>query len=151
MEEIQEFLRYDWMKGIQVPMNILDGRIIESGLLEELSKRGVTVFVRSVFLQGLLCMDKSPERYAFLDPYIEELREVAREEKLSLKELSVAYIRDLPGVSALVLGCETVQQVRENARLLETKSLSEQGMSAIRQIAKRVPIEEAMDRIQGKK
>lgn len=151
VEEIEAFLQYDWLKGIQVPMNILDDRIVRSGLLEELKKRGVTVFVRSVFLQGLLCMEKVPERFAFLEPYVEELRDVAKEEEMSLMELSVAYIRDLPGISSLVLGCETAEQVQQNADLINVKPISAAGTDAIRAIAGRVPIEEAMLRILGKK
>lgn len=151
VEEIEAFLQYDWLKGIQVPMNILDDRIVRTGLLEELKKRGVTVFVRSVFLQGLLCMDQAPERFAFLTPYVEELRDVAKAEQMSLMELSVAYIRDLSGVSSLVLGCETAEQVRQNAKLINVKSISNAGTEAVRAIASRVPIEEAMLRILGKK
>ena len=151
VEEIEAFLEYDWLKGIQVPMNILDDRIVRSGLLAELEKRGVTVFVRSVFLQGLLCMDQVPEKYEFLAPYVAELRDVAKAEEMSLKELSVSYIRDLPGISSLVLGCETVEQVRQNAELINVKRISEAGTDAIRAIAGKVPIEEAMLRILGKK
>lgn len=149
-KEIEEFLKYDWMDGIQFPMNILDDRIVRSGLLEELSRRGVTVFVRSVFLQGLLCMDKAPEKYAFLEPYVEELRDVARAEGMSLKQLAVAYVRELPGVSSLVLGCETAGQVKENAELVSVKPVSAAGTAAIRGIAARIPIEDAMARILGK-
>lgn len=151
VEEIEAFLQFDWLTGIQIPMNILDGRIVQSGLLEEMQKRGITVFVRSVFLQGLLCMERAPERYAFLNPFVEELRDVAKAEKMSLMELAVAYIRDLPGVSSLVLGCENVEQVQNNAELITVQSVSPAGAEAVRSIASKVPIEEAMLRIQGKK
>jgi aryl-alcohol dehydrogenase-like predicted oxidoreductase len=148
--EIEEFLEHDWLQAIQVPMNILDGRIVRSGLLEELRKRGAIVFVRSVFLQGLLCMEHVPEKYEFLAPYVEELRDIARSEEMTLRELSVAYIRDLPGVTSLVLGCETAAQVRDNAELISVKSISPSGTEAICRLAERVPIEAAMDRICGR-
>jgi len=149
--EVEKFLDYDWLSAIQVPMNILDDRIAGSGLLEELQKKGKIVFVRSVFLQGLLCMDHAPERYAFLAPYVEQFRDIAKSEDMTLRELSAAYIRDLPGVTSLVLGCETSRQVSENADLINIKSISQGGTDAIRALAKKVPIEEAMARITGKK
>ena len=151
VEDIEDFLKCEWLQGIQVPMNILDNRIVESGLLEELKKRGVLVFVRSVFLQGLLCMDTVPERFEFLGPYVEELRDIAKSENMSLREMSVAYIRDLPGITSLALGCETAGQVKENAELIGVKAISPAGTDAIRALGKRVPIQEAMDRILGKK
>ena len=149
--EVEAFLDYDWLSAIQIPMNILDCRISQSGLLEELHKKGVTVFVRSVFLQGLLCMEQVPERYDFLASYVGEFRDIAKSEGMTLRELAVSYIRDLPGVSSLVLGCERKEQVKENAELVDAKRISVAGIEAVRSLAKKVPIEEAMDRIMGKK
>lgn len=150
-DEVEAFLKKDWMQGIQIPMSILDSRVIERGLLEELQKRGAVVFIRSVFFQGLLCMDHVPEKYEFLTPYVEELRDIAKSEDMTLQEMSVAYIRDLPGISSLVLGCETWEQVRDNAKLLSIKSLTPGAVEAIRAVGKKVPIAEAMDRILGRK
>lgn len=150
-KEIETFLKYDWLQGIQIPMNILDDRLRRCGLLEELYKRGTVVFVRSVFLQGLLCMEQIPERYDFLASYVRELKDIAKSEEMTLMEMSVAYIRDLQGVSSLVLGCETAGQVTQNAELMNAKRISAAGTEAIRALAARVPIEEAMLRIQGKK
>ena len=39
---------------VQCPFNILDKRIIYSGWLDKLKKRGIETHVRSIFLQGLL-------------------------------------------------------------------------------------------------
>ena len=60
-------------------------------------------------------------------------------------------IRDLPGITSLALGCETAGQVKENAALIGVKAISPAGTDAIRALGKRVPIQEAMDRILGKK
>lgn len=150
-DEVEAFLKHDWMQGIQIPMSILDSRVIERGLLEELEKRGTAVFIRSVFFQGLLCMDHVPEKYEFLTPYVEELRDIAKTENMTLQEMSVAYIRDLPGITSLVLGCDTWEQVRDNAKLLSIPALSQGAVDGIRAVGKKVPIAEAMDRILGKK
>ena len=149
--EVEAFLDYEWLSAVQIPMNILDCRISQSGLLEELHKKGVTVFVRRVLLPGLLCMEQVPERYDFLASYVGEFRDIAKSEGMTLRELAVSYIRDLPGVSSLVLGCERKEQVKENAELVDAKRISVAGIEAVRSLAKKVPIEEAMDRIMGKK
>lgn len=41
---------------IQLPFNILDQRLLLSGTLAQLKKRGIEVHARSIFLQGLLLM-----------------------------------------------------------------------------------------------
>lgn len=105
-EDVESFLEIGWLGAIQIPMSILDTRIVRRGLLSELKKRGVTVFVRSVFLQGMVCMTEPPEKYAFMTPSLNALREIADAEKMSLMQMAVSYIRDLSGVSSLVLGCE---------------------------------------------
>ena len=42
---------------LKCPYNILDKRIVTSGWLDKLKKRGVETHIRSVFLQGLLVND----------------------------------------------------------------------------------------------
>lgn len=149
-KDIETFLSYEWLSAIQMPMSILDTRIIESGLLDELQKRGVQVFVRSVFFQGLLCMEEIPEKYQFLYPCLQELKEVASAEQMSLKELAVAFIRDLPAVNSVVLGCETAQQVKDNSLMMNCKEISAQGKAQILGIGRRIPSERAMNIVLGR-
>ena len=150
LADIETFLKFEWLQAIQIPMSILDTRIAASGLLEELKRRGVLVFVRSVFFQGLLCMEHAPEEYAFLEPYIGQLREVAEKENRTLKELAVTFIRDLPGVTSVVLGCESAAQVSDNSAMFRLPPVSRQGISEILEIGKRVPAGLAMDHIMGR-
>ena len=151
-EDVEDFLEQcPWLEAIQIPMNVLDTRIVQRGLLEELQKRGVAVFVRSVFLQGMLCMEKAPEKFSFMQPSLDAINEVARAGGMTLPQMAVAYIRDLPGVTSLVLGCETPEQVRDNANLINTRALTAAELDAITEISKKAPIEDCMAVIQGKK
>ncbi len=149
-EDVSDFLDIGYLEAIQIPMSVLDTRIVTSGLLSELEKRGIMVFVRSIFLQGMLCMDHAPERFSFMENSLSEMREVADFEGMSLKDLSLSFIRDLPGVTSLVLGAETPEQVLENGEAMNIKSLSDAAKSQILEISKRVPIEHCMDVIMGK-
>ena len=151
-EDVEDFLeKCPWLEAIQIPMSVLDTRIVQRGLLEELHKRGVAVFVRSVFLQGMLCIEKAPEKYAFMQPCLDEISEVARAGGMSLPQMAVSYIRDLPGVTSLVLGCETAEQVRDNANLINGRALTATELDAISEISRRAPIERTMQVIQGRK
>ncbi len=150
VEDVEDFLKIGNLTAIQIPMSALDTRIIERGLLKELHDKGVLVFVRSVFLQGMLCMDTPPEKFAFMKPSIDLLREVARAEDMSLLQLAVSFIRDLPEVTSLVLGCEKKEQVEANAKLIAGKALSESAVKEILEIGKKVPMGHCMDIITGK-
>lgn len=151
-EDVEDFLeRCPWLEAVQIPMNVLDTRIVQRGLLQELQKRGVAVFVRSVFLQGMLCMDRAPEKFSFMQPSLDAINEVAKAGGMTLPQMAVAYIRDLPGVTSLVLGCETPEQVRDNANMINTRRLTDSELADIREISRKAPIEHCMDVILGKK
>ena len=49
---------------VQAPLNILDRRLIQSGWLKKLKKKKIQVYVRSIFLQGVLLLkhDKLPKK-----------------------------------------------------------------------------------------
>lgn len=151
LADIETFLKYEWLSAIQIPMSILDTRVVTSGLLTELKKRNVQVYVRSVFFQGLLCMDEIPEKYAFLTNYLGELREIAKSENMSLKEMAIAFIRDLQEVDSVVLGCESAMQVRDNSEIMKCAPISSSGRKQIMEIGRNIPIEKAMNIILARK
>lgn len=118
---------------IQVPVNVLDQRLIQSGALRELTRAGKIVFARSVFLQGLLHLhpEKLPAQLQEARPALERLRRLADREGMSVAQLAVSYVRDLPGVHSLVIGAETTEQVRRNLVLMEGPPIGEDTRAEI--------------------
>ena len=55
LEEISKNFDYDI---VQSPLNLIDRRLEESGWLSKLHKKNIEVHIRSVFLQGLLLLDR---------------------------------------------------------------------------------------------
>ena len=45
------------LRVIQTPFNVLDRRLLESGLLDRALDSGRVIVLRSIYLQGLLLMD----------------------------------------------------------------------------------------------
>ncbi|MBQ7712277.1 MAG: aldo/keto reductase, partial [Clostridia bacterium] len=134
-EDIEHVLEYPEYDSVQIPMSIFDQRLIRSGALEKLRKAGMTVFVRSVFLQGIFFLDPDTMTDPFfaeeVAPRIRNLREYADREGMSVAELAIAFIRDLPGVSSLVLGADNPDQVKANVRFFDTKAISEETVAAL--------------------
>ena len=118
---------------IQVPVNVLDQRLIQSGAWRELTRANKIVFARSVFLQGLLYLhpERLPAQLQEARPTLERLRRLADREGMSVAQLAVSYVRDLPGVHSLVIGAETPEQVRRNLVLMEGPPIREDTRAEI--------------------
>lgn len=122
--------------AVQIPVNIFDWGQIENGGLRKLKESGMMVFVRSVYLQGLVFQDPEtlPERMAFCKEPLTKFRTLCQKFHLSPATLALSYALSLPGVTSLVLGSETVEQVQQNARLLSaTVALSPAQIAEIRE------------------
>ncbi len=147
-DDVDEMLKYPQYNVTQVPMSIFDQRLIASGATLDLKNRDYTVFVRSVFLQGLFFLDPDrivdPILLEHAAPKIRVLRQIAAAEGLSIAQLAIAFMRDTAGVSSLVLGADTPDQVRENITYFESEGLSEAVMARLREEFRSVDIPEIM-------
>lgn len=106
--------RYD-MDLIQVPVNMFDQRLIQSGLLKRIKKRGIEIHARSVFLQGLLLAE--PDR---LDPCFHSIRDhLARYQRflhnnhLSKVQGAIHFLRQVEEIDAILVGVDTCRQLEE--------------------------------------
>ena len=128
-DEVDEMLKNDTYEAIQIPMNIMDNRIVKSGALERLYKANRIVFVRSIFLQGLFFTDpgKLKGNLKEAGTPLRNLAALADKEGISVAQLALSYIRDMEGITSLVVGAETPEQVRENIKLMEGPGISEKA------------------------
>lgn len=122
--------------AVQIPVNIFDWTQIESGGMKKLEESGMMIFVRSVYLQGLIFQDpdKLDPRMEFCRETLAKFRKLCEKYQMSPAALALSYALSLPGVTSLVLGSETVEQVEQNVALVErVPELSKQQMEEIRQ------------------
>ena len=125
-EEALDALADPQVAAIQVPLSALDRRFVATSVLGRCLERGVAVFARSIFLQGALAAPNLPpgaypER---LDPYVDRFHREAARLGRSSASLALAYVRAIPGLAGLVVGAETVEQVRDNLPLFDAEPLS---------------------------
>lgn len=102
--------------ALQLPANVLDPRHHHGGSFAAAAARGVAVFVRSVYLQGLLLMPEQeiPTALVSVIPVRRALAAIAAEAGMSLAELAVRCMLGVPGVTSLVIGVDTLAHLREN-------------------------------------
>ncbi len=99
----------------QVPVNLVDQRLLSDGSLAELHARGVEVHARSVFLQGLLLMDvrRMPPYFAPYRPLFDRIELCAARAGISTVALALAFARQVPHVDTVLTGVTTVAELRE--------------------------------------
>jgi aryl-alcohol dehydrogenase-like predicted oxidoreductase len=115
-----EALNTEGINMIQIPTNILDRRFENAGVFELADKMKKRVYIRSVFLQGLLLMDIDaiPEKMAAAKTEIEKLEILSKEFKLTKQEIALGYVKTLTN-TFVVFGAETLKQVKDNLKAWE--------------------------------
>lgn len=126
--------------SVQIPANMFDNAEIRNGKIKELSDAGISVYVRSVYLQGLFFMDGHllPEKIRSAKPALDKLKDLAAEHNMSVAAMAVSFIRDTNGVESLVMGCETPAQLIESVSLFDTPKLSKNVTDKIMEISEEV-------------
>ncbi len=100
---------------IQVPLNILDQRMIENGHLARLKKHDVEIHARSVFLQGLLLM--APDTIdSYFDPirdHLRELHEVFAKNRVTPLQGALELVLNQPEVDNIIVGVCSLEELEE--------------------------------------
>ena len=111
-------LKKDGINMIEIPSNILDRRFENAGVFELAKDRGKEIYVRSVFLQGLILMNAEdlPEQMQFAIPILNNLEALSRETGLSKQDLALGYVREAFPETNVVFGAETAEQIRSNLK-----------------------------------
>jgi aryl-alcohol dehydrogenase-like predicted oxidoreductase len=137
-EQIEMVLASSGVEAVQVPMNMLDQRVLRSGALGRAEAAGMAVFVRSIYLQGLLLMpvDQIMPELEQVVPARWVLQQIADGAGLTMAEMALRYGLSLPGVTSVLTGVETVEQMETNARIAAKGPLP---LEVTRQIDEAVP------------
>jgi len=114
-------LRIDGIDFVQIPYNVFDQRAERHGVFDLASKRGKQVFVRSIYLQGLLLMDPTElgEAWVFSKVPLKTFAQCASSIGVSRKLLALAFVAQTAPQAMLVIGAETPDQVSENLDMLK--------------------------------
>jgi len=131
VEEARSVLAHPAMEMVQAPASAWDQRMLRDGIFNLAAAEDKLCFVRSIYLQGLLLLPagRVAKRLAFARGASEQWERLARRYGMAAGELAVRCALSLP-VPAVV-GMETADQVRENARLFALEPLSKSELDEI--------------------
>jgi aryl-alcohol dehydrogenase-like predicted oxidoreductase len=140
-DDLEKIMKYDAFECVQIPINIIDMRLIKEGMLKKLKSNSVYIYARSVFLQGLFFMnyEKIPKNLGGAGKYLKVLNNLSDKLGMSIAELALAYVRDIEEVDSLVIGAETPEQIQENVELINSPSIPIKYMKQISEYFENVP------------
>jgi len=100
---------------VQLPFNIIDGRLRESDMLAMLKKRNVEIHARSVFLQGLLLMGNHdrPRKFNNWSPLWKLWHEWLNDNQITALEATIRHAISTSEISKVLVGVHSKKQLEE--------------------------------------
>ena len=97
----------------QIPENVCDRRNYNNELLLELSELGNQIFIRSIFLQGLLLMDLKniPVKVERSLPSLQLLNSYCEQNSVSVASLCISYAKSIKWACGIVVGVDSAKQL----------------------------------------
>ena len=102
--------------AIQIPANVFDHRFESHGVFEAAKRQGVKIYVRSVFLQGVLLLDPDhlPPGLSMAREPLARFRRVCQRLNVTPRAAALGYIRERHPEALVLFGAEAADQVRQN-------------------------------------
>ena len=97
---------------VQLPINVLDQRMLLNGRLERMKNMGIEIHARSVFLQGLLLMplNRVPTYFDPIRPILTLWHAAAEAQGMSPVQAALSFVRDIPYIDSVLIGVENLEQ-----------------------------------------
>ena len=115
-QQIDQILeRYPMIDIVQLPLNVLDQRLISSGHLYELKKKNIEIHSRSTFLQGLLLM-KCSKMNSYFKPIFSNLNnyfDMIKQYGLSRLQAALLFSVNIKEIQTVLVGVTHVKELQE--------------------------------------
>lgn len=102
---------------VQVPVNVLDQRLVASGHLARLKAAGVEVHARSAFLQGLLLMNPArlEGRFSSVRDHLSRYHGFLAHAGIDPVQAAIGFVVSLPQIDHVVVGVLDAEQLEQAA------------------------------------
>jgi aryl-alcohol dehydrogenase-like predicted oxidoreductase len=122
LDQLTNNIEFD---AVQVPLNIFDRRIIDSGWLNKLSQKNINVISRSVFLQGLLLMDdvNRPKYFSQWNELFSSYDDWIQHINISRVEACLQFIFSISQIHGVIIGIDDANQLHEISNYLKPSVL----------------------------
>lgn len=133
IKEVKKFLDLNDFDVIQIPINIFNSKIVNTDLLTDLKKNKKIVFARSIYLQGLFFLnpEKIPKHLEKAKSKLSYLHKLSKEYSRNIEEIAFTFVRDISEIDSMIIGVESINQLRSNVKLMDSSPLSEEMRNKI--------------------
>ncbi|UML83594.1 aldo/keto reductase [Leptospira interrogans] len=100
---------------VQLPLNVLDRRLLNSTWFSAIKRKKIEIHVRSVFLQGLLLMDpnKRPDYFSRWNTIFEDWDCWLKENRISPLEACLGFVGSVTGIDRVIVGVDSKKHIME--------------------------------------
>lgn len=98
---------------MQLPFSLLDQRLLANGTLARLTDLGVEIHARSLFLQGLLFLDRLPEKLRHAGPYLIDIRTRLRDAGTTPLAAALGFVLSRPEIAFGLVGVTSTAELNE--------------------------------------
>lgn len=95
---------------VQVPVNVLDQRLLRASAISELRAVGTKLIGRSILLQGLLA---APDHFRCQSGELLHFHQQCAEAHLSGREVALGFVAQIPWLDYIVLAADTAEELRQ--------------------------------------
>jgi len=132
MEEVMNDANIDI---IQFPFNLFDNIRLRGELIKKAKEKNKIIHTRSAFLQGLFFMkkDNSNKIRVKLEKELDLISDISIKYSISIGSLALNYCLRQPQIDGVLIGVESLSQLKENIEYAET-NVSDEYMKEINAI-----------------
>lgn len=107
---------------VQVPINILDNRLEEDGWADKLQNLGIELQARSIFLQGLLLMNKReiPVKFRpWTSTFNQWYRWLEQNPEINATQACLSYVCSKANIDKIIVGIDNLKQFKQLVDIIE--------------------------------
>ena len=116
-------LPFEFLDIIQIPLSIYDQRFLKSGAINQIKRKGISIHVRSIFLQGLILQNASKWPDFFSDSFKLHHKEIVNKlnnKKFNMLEAAICFIYNCPDVESFLVGVTSIQEFKEILKTMKS-------------------------------
>lgn len=123
MEHALDIVRDGVVDYVQIPYNVFDQRADQTIFFETAKKNKITVFARSVLLQGLIMMpeERIPVQLDMAKKYLRKFDSIIIKYGFTRLQAAFLFAYTHPGIDYLVIGIDNLQQLKSYIELANSR------------------------------
>ena len=111
---------------LQIPLNILDRRWIDLGIINNAKEKNIQLFFRSIFLQGLIFLENDDlitSNMSWAHPFLIQFRKIVDELSVAPIELTFRILSSISGKNVIIMGIDSLEQLQSNIKLINSNDI----------------------------